>query len=265
MEGGDNDDYGKLMVVERTTVTTVTAVLFRCQVERAMGRMKAQIRAQRRKVMQCTGVEGLDTAAIYDAVVQVWCALGCGVLPKATPRWWIKRRAGGVWEDLRQCDDATEDYFRQAEHAATCLPGEIVEALLPFMHRPVTFYAEPLQPDHIVAYALYRWALEEMYESSAYNFCIGRASGLVPVRDVTAALLTVYREKISWPTGLRKSVVLYAFASKGFPNCHVYIDCTHIYIDKLANALGEDYYVLDHRTDCRRFELACAGHVHQLS
>ncbi|GBG64193.1 hypothetical protein CBR_g40893 [Chara braunii] len=28
-------------------------------------------------------------------------------------RWWMKRRTGGTWEDLRQCNDVTDDYFRE--------------------------------------------------------------------------------------------------------------------------------------------------------
>ncbi|GBG70721.1 hypothetical protein CBR_g8020 [Chara braunii] len=90
--------------------------------------------------------------------------------------------------------------------------------------------------------ALYRWASSETYESSTCSFGIGRASGLVAVRDVTAALLSMYREKVAWPTGVRKAVVLRAFADKGFLNCHGCIDCTHIYIDKPTNAAPEDYY-----------------------
>ncbi|GBG69957.1 hypothetical protein CBR_g4784 [Chara braunii] len=99
----------------------------------------------------------------------------------------------------------------------------------------------PLQPDPIIAYALYRWAMGETYDSRTCSFDIERASGITAVRDVTAALLTAYPDKISWPTGLQKAVVLRAFADKGFPNCHRCIDCTHIYIDKSANANGEDY------------------------
>ncbi|GBG91834.1 hypothetical protein CBR_g53725 [Chara braunii] len=101
---------------------------------------------------------------------------------------------------------------------------------------------KPLQPDQIVAYALYRWASGETYESSSCSFGIGRASGVVAIRDVTAALLSVYREKVAWSTGVRKAIVLHAFADKGFPNCHGCIDCTHIYVDKPANAPAEDYY-----------------------
>ncbi|GBG64177.1 hypothetical protein CBR_g40877 [Chara braunii] len=229
MEGSGSDDGGKLMTAERTAMATVvTAVLFHCRLERMPGRMKAQIRMWRRKVMQCTMVEGLDTTAICDAVVHVCCALGCGALPKATPRWWMKRRTGGTWEDLRQCDDTTEDYFPDKLRMSPRVFRELAEALSPFLQCRVTFYREPLQPDQIVAYALYRWASGETYESNTCNFGIGTASGLVAVRDVTAALLTVYRDKISWPTGVRKSVVLRAFAGKGFPNCHGCIDCTRI-------------------------------------
>ncbi|GBG80192.1 hypothetical protein CBR_g30558 [Chara braunii] len=205
--------------------------------------MKKQIRARRRKITQCTSLEGprLDTAAI-DAVVHVCCPLGCGALPRAKPRWWMKRRTGGAWGDLRQCDDATEDYFRDKLHMSPHVFREIAEALSPLPQRRVTFYRESLQPDQIVAYVLYRWALGETYASSTCNFGIGRASGSVAVSDGTAALLTVHCDKTSWPVGVRKSVVLRAFAGKRFPNCRGCIDCTHIYIGKRANALGEDYY-----------------------
>ncbi|GBG77719.1 hypothetical protein CBR_g24166 [Chara braunii] len=187
--------------------------------------------------------EGLDSTAICDVVLEVCCALGCGALPRATPRWWVKRRTGRTWEDLRPADDATDDYFRDKLRMSPRVFREIVENLSPILQRRVTFYRESLQPDHIVAYALYRWASGGTYESSSCNFGIGRASGLVAVRSVTAALLSVYREKVAWPTGVRKAIVLRAFADKGFPNCHGCIDCTHIYVDKPANAPAEDYYV----------------------
>ncbi|GBG89937.1 hypothetical protein CBR_g49787 [Chara braunii] len=84
----------------------------RCQQERALGRMRAQICARRRKTLHQVPVEGLDTVAIIEAVVQDCCTMGYSVLPQATPRWWMKRRIGGAWEDLRRCDDAVE-YFRE--------------------------------------------------------------------------------------------------------------------------------------------------------
>ncbi|GBG63597.1 hypothetical protein CBR_g38663 [Chara braunii] len=153
-----------------------------------------------------------------------------------------KNTSPHAWEDLRQCDDATEDYFKDKLRMSPRVFREIAETLSPFLQRRVTFYREPLQPDLIVAFALYRWASGETYESGTCSFGIGRKSGLVVVRDVTSALLSAYRDKISWRTGLQKAVVLRAFADKDFPNCHGCIDCTHIFIDKPANCPGEDIY-----------------------
>ncbi|GBG80186.1 hypothetical protein CBR_g30552 [Chara braunii] len=228
---------------ERTAVAVaVSAVLSRCQLERGEGRMRAAIHARRKRTLQSPSVGGDDSATICDVVLQVCYAMGCGAFPRATPRWWMKRRTGGTWEDLRLCDDATADYFREKLRMSPRVFREITEALSPCLERRVTFYKEPLQPDQIVAYALYRWASGETYESGTCSFGIGRSSGLVAVRDVTAALLSAFPDKISWPTGLQKAVVLRAFADKGFPNCHGCIDCTHIFIDKPANCPGEDYY-----------------------
>ncbi|GBG86242.1 hypothetical protein CBR_g41234 [Chara braunii] len=148
----------------------------------------------------------------------------------------------GTWEDLRHCDDATADYFKDKLRMSPRAFREVAETLSPFLERSVTFYMKPLQPDHIVAYALYRWGSGETYESETCSFGIGRSFGLVAVRDVTAALLTAYPDKMSWPTGLQKAVVLRASADKGSPNCHGCIDCTHIFIDKPTNCPGEEYY-----------------------
>ncbi|GBG91393.1 hypothetical protein CBR_g52280 [Chara braunii] len=241
---GDGDDVGaRLSALERAAVTSaVAAVIMHCDMEVECQRRWARLRSRRRKLMPAATTEALASAAICDAVLEVCCALGCGGLPRATPRWWVKRRTGGTWEDLRPADDATDDYFRDKLRMSPRVFREIVENLSPILQRRVTFYREPLQPDQIVAYALYMWASGETYESSSCSFGIGRASNLVAVQDVTAALLSVYREKVAWPTGVRKAIVLCAFADKGFPNCHGCIDCTHIYVDKSANAPAEDYY-----------------------
>ncbi|GBG67065.1 hypothetical protein CBR_g78846 [Chara braunii] len=241
--GGGDEGGPRLSALERAVVTSaVAAVIMRCETEVEGERRWARLRARRRKAMRPPTCEGLDSVGICDAVFEVCCALGCGELPRATPRWWVKRRTGGTWEDLWPADDATEDYFRDKLRMSPRVFREIVENLTLILERRVTFYREPFQPDHIVAYALYRWASSETYESSTCSFGIGRASGLVAVRDVTAALLSVYREKVAWPTGVRMAVVQRAFADKGFPNCHGCIDCTHIYIDKPTNAAPEDYY-----------------------
>ncbi|GBG92651.1 hypothetical protein CBR_g56616 [Chara braunii] len=198
-----NDDRSKLSTTERVAVAaTVTVVLMRCQMEGSAGRLKAQLRTRRRKAMQALPVVGLDTAAICNAVFQVCCTMGFGGMPRATPMWWVKRRTGGAWEDLQPADDATEEYFRDKLRMSPRVFREIMENLSPFLQRSVTFYREPFQPDHIVAYTLYRWTSGETYESSTCNVGIGRATGVVAVRDVIAVLLAVYREKVSWPTGV---------------------------------------------------------------
>ncbi|GBG89419.1 hypothetical protein CBR_g49210 [Chara braunii] len=243
MEGGAEGRRDPLSHRElQAVVTAVSTIVLRCQQERALGRLKDQLRARRRMKLTQDPFDGADYVATSEAVVQLCYALGCGVIPRVTPRWWVKRRTRGTWEDLRQCDDATDDYFWDKLRMSPRVFREIAEACAPHLQRRVTFYKEPLQPDQILAYALYRWASRETYESSKCNFGIGRASGLIAVRDVTAALLRVFGEKIAWPTGLHKLVVLRAFADKGFPNCHGCIDCTHVYVDKPANASSENYY-----------------------
>ncbi|GBG90956.1 hypothetical protein CBR_g51560 [Chara braunii] len=243
MEGGvaarrDVLSHGELQVV----AAALSTIVLRCQQERALGRLKEHLRAHRQRRLTRDPHNGVEFVVKSEAVVQLCYALGCGVIPRATPRWWVKRRTGGTWEDLRLCDDATNDYFRDKLRMSPRVFREIVEACAPHLQRHMTFYMEPLQPDQIVAYALYRWASGETYESSTCNFGIGRASGLIAVHDVTAALLRVFGDKIAWPTGVRKQVVLRAFADKGFSNCHGCIDCTHIYVDKPANAPSENYY-----------------------
>ncbi|GBG84773.1 hypothetical protein CBR_g39150 [Chara braunii] len=46
--------------------------------------------------------------------------------------------------------------------------------------------------------------------------------------------------------GVRKHVVLRVFLEKGFPKCHDAVDCTHIYVDKPANAPSENYFDRKH-------------------
>ncbi|GBG85873.1 hypothetical protein CBR_g40685 [Chara braunii] len=175
---GDGDEgMVRLSVLERAAVrSVVAAVIMRCEMEVEGERLTARLRARRRKVMQVPACEGFDSVAVCDAVFEV-CCLGCGGLPRATPRWWMKRRTGGTWEDLRPADDATEEYFCDKLWITPRVFREIVENLSPILQRRVTFYREPLQPNHIVAYALYRWAFGETYESSSCSFGIGRASG----------------------------------------------------------------------------------------
>ncbi|GBG67320.1 hypothetical protein CBR_g459 [Chara braunii] len=208
MEGGAEGKHDPLSHGELQAVATaVSTIVLRCQQERALGRLKDQLCARRRRKLTQDPFDGADYVAMSEAVVQLCYALGCGVIPRATPRWWVKRRTGGMWEDLSQCDDATNDYFRDKLLMSPRVFKETRRRVRLIQQR-VTFYGEPLQPDQILAYALYR----------------------------------VFGDKIAWLTGLCKLVVLRVFADKGFPNCHGCIDCTHVYVDKPANAPSENYY-----------------------
>ncbi|GBG76541.1 hypothetical protein CBR_g22289 [Chara braunii] len=206
-----------LSKAERTAVAAaVNAILFRCQLQRREGRMRAAIRARRKRTLQSMNVDVEDTGAICEAVLQVCYAMGCGAFPRATPRWWMKRRTRGTWEDLRQGDDATADYFKDKLRMSPRVFREIAEALSPFLQRCVTFYREPLQPDHIVEYALCRWVSGKTYESGTSSLSIVISFGLCAVRDVTAALLSA-SGKLSWPMGLQKAVVFRALLTRVSP------------------------------------------------
>ncbi|GBG75225.1 hypothetical protein CBR_g19861 [Chara braunii] len=79
--------------------------------------------------------------------------------------------------------------------AADC----IVAALAAFVEKKVTHYRTPLPAEQVIAFALYKWASGETYESGTSAFGIGRAAGLQAVRDVTSALLRAYPDAIKWP------------------------------------------------------------------
>ncbi|GBG75254.1 hypothetical protein CBR_g19888 [Chara braunii] len=184
----------------------------------------------------------ITSSGVSDAPFLMSNAIIAGVLPRDTPRWWMKRWTGGTWQDLDITDDATDDYFHDKLRMSRSIFSNIVAACSPFIERRLTHYREPLQPDLIVAFTLYRWASGETFESASSSFGIGRASGLKAVMDVTNAILSAYPDKIAMPTGRRLLQVTRAFGAKGFPNCSGAIDCTHVYVDKPANAPSENYY-----------------------
>ncbi|GBG84952.1 hypothetical protein CBR_g39415 [Chara braunii] len=196
---------------------------------------------QRRSLLQSVA-EAPDCAATCEAVVQLCASVTSGIFLRQTLRWWIKRRTGGTWEDLRLRDDATDEYFRQKLRMSTAMFNHIVVACAAYMEKKVTHYRMSLPVEQLIAFALYRWASGETYESGTSAFGIGRASGLQVVRDVTSAPLQAYPDAIKWPMGRRRAQILRAFREKGFPNCFGAIDCTHIYIDKPAGAPSENYY-----------------------
>ncbi|GBG77296.1 hypothetical protein CBR_g23625 [Chara braunii] len=248
MEGRDRNGRAVLSSAEKTVVAAAAvAVVRRFQLERAAGRMKVTLSRRRQRLLLQRVLDAPDCVTSSEAVLQLCFAIGCGVLPRSTPRWWMRRRTGGTWEDLRLCDDATDDYFREKLRMSRRVFMEINEACAPLLQRQVTLCREPLPPEQIVAYALYRWAIGESYDNNTSSFDIGRASGTLAVRDVTNALFRAYGDRISWPTGVGKHIVLRAFLDKGFPNCHGAVDCTHIYVDKPTNAPSENYFDRKHR------------------
>ncbi|GBG88445.1 hypothetical protein CBR_g47145 [Chara braunii] len=175
-------------------------------------------------------------------LVQLCAALSSGVFPRQTPRWWIKRRTGGTWEDLRLCDDATDEYYCQKLRMSMAIFKHIIAVCAAYVEKKVMHYRMPLRVEQVIAFSLYRWASRETYESGTSALGMGRATGLQAIRDVTSALLQAYPDAIKWPVGRRRAQYLRAFSNKGFPNCFGAIDCTHIYIDKPAGARSDNYY-----------------------
>ncbi|GBG62449.1 hypothetical protein CBR_g30769 [Chara braunii] len=117
--GGGEGEPALLTPLERAAVATaVSTVTLRCQQERVLGQMKEQLCACRRRTLGQAADDSPDDVATLEAVIELCSTLGCGVIPRATRRWWIKRRIGGTWEDLRQCDNAVDDYFDEKQHSA---------------------------------------------------------------------------------------------------------------------------------------------------
>ncbi|GBG64425.1 hypothetical protein CBR_g44310 [Chara braunii] len=228
---------------EREAVAmAVTAVVLNSMSEMSSCSRDMRLQLRKRRALLQSAVEVSDCVATCEAVVQMCSALDSGVFPRQTPRWWIKRCTDGTWEDLRLCDDATEDYYKEKLRMSRAMFGQIVAACAVHVEKIVTHYRMSLPVEQVIAFALYRWASGETYESGTSAFGIGRATGLQAVRDVTATLLNAYPDAIKWPVGRRRAQILRAFRDKGFPNCFGAIDCTHIYIDKPAGAPSVNYY-----------------------
>ncbi|GBG89741.1 hypothetical protein CBR_g49593 [Chara braunii] len=190
----DGDGPAVLSTTEKTAVAAAAvAVVHRFQIESAAGRMKAALSRRWQRLLLQRVLDAPDCITTSQAVVQLCAAIGCGLLPRATPRWWMRRRSGGTWEDLRVCDDATDDYFREKLRMSRRVFMEISKACAPHVQRQVTFYREPLQPEQIVAYALYRWGTGESYDNRTSSFNMGRTSRVrAVVVDLDLRVLDVF-------------------------------------------------------------------------
>ncbi|GBG71429.1 hypothetical protein CBR_g8848 [Chara braunii] len=185
---------------------TVVVVNTRSDMSSSSCDMLMQLR-KRRALLQSVA-EAPDFMATCEAVVQLCVALSYGIFPRQTSRWWIRRWTGGTWEDLHLCDDATDEYYRQKLRISKAMFTQIVAACGAYVEKKVTHYRMSLPVEQVIAFSLHRWASGETYESGTSTFGIERATGL----------------------------------QAGFPNCFGAIDCTHIYIDKPADAPSANYY-----------------------
>ncbi|GBG82613.1 hypothetical protein CBR_g34983 [Chara braunii] len=246
MDGGGCGHGLRAEEMEAVAMAVSTVVLKTMNEMASSSRDVAKQLRKRRAQLQSVA-EAADCVATCEAVVQLCAALSSGIFPWQTPRWWIKRRIGRTWEGLRQCDDATEEYYRQKLRMSMAMFKQIVAALAAFVEKKVAHYRTPLPAEQFIAFALYRWASGKMYESGTSAFSIGRATGLQAVRDVTSALLRAYPDAIKWPVGRRHVQILRAFLNRGFPNCFGAIDCTHIYIHKPTGAPSTNYYDRNHK------------------
>ncbi|GBG69187.1 hypothetical protein CBR_g3886 [Chara braunii] len=103
MEGGGEGGRAVLTPLELQAVAAaVSTVVLRCQQERALGRLKEQLHARRQRTLMQAPDDGPDYVATSEAVVQLCYALGRGVIPRATPRWWMKRRTGSCRSAIGQ-------------------------------------------------------------------------------------------------------------------------------------------------------------------
>ncbi|GBG65244.1 hypothetical protein CBR_g50286 [Chara braunii] len=171
--------------------------------------------------------DSVSSAIIWDAPFLMANAIFAGVLPRDTPRWWVRRRTGGNWHDLIIDDDATEDYYHEKLRMTRCAFHEIIAACAPFLQRRLTHYRSPLLPKQLVAFAPYRWLSSETFDRATSSFGMGRSYRIKAVRDVMNAILSAYPDKICMPTGRWLLQVTRAFRAKDFPNCYNCMDCTH--------------------------------------
>ncbi|GBG83868.1 hypothetical protein CBR_g37665 [Chara braunii] len=244
LPGGDH----ALCEEERGAVALVVmAVVMNMMSSMSSTHRRNRLHLQKRRALLQRVFEAPDSVAMSEAVVQLCSALSAGIFPWEMPRWWIKQRTGGTWADLLVCDDASDNYFHEKLRMSRAVFMQIVTACAAYVEKKVTHYRLPLPVEQVIAFAFYRWASGETYESGTSSFGIGRATGLQVVRDVTSTLLKAYLDSIKWPAGRRRVQIMCAFREKGFPNCFGAIDCTHIYIDKPAGAPSDHYYDRKHK------------------
>ncbi|GBG85260.1 hypothetical protein CBR_g39827 [Chara braunii] len=103
-----------LTTLERNmVVATVSVVAMRYRIERTTTRLRMRLFIRRQRQLMQQVMDAPDSVSLSESIVQSCCAMASGVIPRATARWWMRRRTGGTWEDLRQVDDAAEGYYKE--------------------------------------------------------------------------------------------------------------------------------------------------------
>ncbi|GBG74051.1 hypothetical protein CBR_g17761 [Chara braunii] len=130
--------------------------------------MLTQLRKRRAQLQSIA--EAPDCVATCEAVIHLCAALSSGVFPLQTPRWRIRRRTGGTWEDLLLCDDAMDEYYHQKLRMSMAMFRQIIAACAAYMEKKVTHYRMPLQVEQVIAFALYRHAeAGELFDAPPEN------------------------------------------------------------------------------------------------
>ncbi|GBG77078.1 hypothetical protein CBR_g23404 [Chara braunii] len=95
-----------LPALERNTVVAaVLVVAMRYRIERTTTRLRMRLSVRKQRQLMQQVMDAPDCVPLSESIVQFCCTMASGVIPRATPRWWMRRRMGGTWEDLRQVDD----------------------------------------------------------------------------------------------------------------------------------------------------------------
>ncbi|GBG80140.1 hypothetical protein CBR_g30508 [Chara braunii] len=165
----------------------------------------------------------------------------CKLLPRASPRWWVMRRTGGLWKDLLPCDDAEDDHYLGLLRMRRSSFDRILRKVGPLLEREVTKFRVPLDPAKKLAYALHRWAHGESHWHTCSGYGMGKTSGLRAIREVAEAIIACYRNKVGFGGFAERHRRMQLFDALGFLNCWGCIDCTHVYMDKPRTRDGDDY------------------------
>ncbi|GBG70514.1 hypothetical protein CBR_g6642 [Chara braunii] len=163
------------------------------------------------------------------------------LFPRASPRWWVMRRSGGLWKDLLPVDDAQSDHYISLLQMRRSTFDRLLRRVGPSLEKQVTRFRLPLPAAKKLAYALHRWAHDDAHRHSCSGYGLGKTSGLHAVREVAEAIIASYPHVIGFGGHEERHARMNVFAQEGFPNCWGCIDCTHVYMDKPRARDGDDY------------------------